>query len=423
MCHNCFYTADSAQQTFKAKKKPRFRLNVANRTAKITIAVVLLINISLAGTLTYQNYRANRALAQASKSVSDGKYSLALEQLQDSGGLYIFSSLNDRIDTLRNQSERWAKDTESLEQATALAEAGELNKAIELLNSISEDFPNADLASQQLAALRKQLEPKKKDNLPKLDTENQAQAQPRQPDTSNNQPAPQQPQPTTPSLEQLVASANQRLARYGVTVTLDPPADTYGYVKWAKLTPADAEKLRIFSDILVQEFSKYPVDFVKNSKLKYIGAVKNVNVVGQIRSASATPYDNTMLYDAVTLGNTWDYSYHVVSHEYWHFIDFKLKNSYDYADAAWSKCNPSGFKYGDGGITTYDDPNFSNKFHPSSGFITTYATYGIEEDRADMFGWMIYQPAKVRALNDSGINCKINRLTQIVRTLSPSMSL
>jgi hypothetical protein len=117
------------------------------------------------------------------------------------------------------------------------------------------------------------------------------------------------------------------------------------------------------------------------------------------------------------------YALQVVSHEYWHYLDYIMEGSYDYDDSKWRACNTSGFTYGAGGVTAYDpDSGYKPAFHPKSGFITAYSTYGIEEDRAEMFGWLISKPSSVKNLKDSRINCKIKRLTTLVRQLSPSMS-
>jgi hypothetical protein len=234
-------------------------------------------------------------------------------------------------------------------------------------------------------------------------------------------PAPQQPLST---LDQTVAIINQQLQPYGVTATLTPPNNAYTYSTWSTLTSADAANLQQFSTYLTQEFRKYPTNLVTNSGLKTIGLVKGLQVSGGARAAAPAPSITGMLYDVNVMTNAGSaYAREVVSHEYWHYLDYKMQGSYTYDDPSWDACNPGGFTYGSGGASAYGaDSGYVAAFHPQAAFVTAYSTYAIQEDRAEMFGWLIYSPSSVKNLNDAGLNCKINRLTAIVHQLSPSMS-
>ncbi len=224
------------------------------------------------------------------------------------------------------------------------------------------------------------------------------------------------------SLSEIVATINQRLQPYGVTATLTPNNNAYTYSTWSTLTSSDINNLQQFSTYLTQEFSKYPTSLVVNSGLKTIGLVTNLKVSGGARAAAPAPSITGMLYDVNMMTNAGSaYAREVVSHEYWHYLDYRMQGSYNYADSQWSSCNTAGFNYGNGGASAYGG-GYNGAFHPQPGFISQYATYAIEEDRAEMFGWLIYSPSSVKSLNDSGLNCKISRLTAIVHQLSPSMN-
>ena len=230
------------------------------------------------------------------------------------------------------------------------------------------------------------------------------------------------PKPAAITLAEIVASINQSLRPYGVTASLSPANNSSTYSTWTVLSEDDASRLQQFKAYLIGEFSKYPSDLVANSGLKTIGLVKNLKVSGTGRAATPAPSVTSMLYDVDLLVNSGsEYAREVVSHEYWHYLDYKIQNSYNYADATWSGCNPVGFIYGSGGASAYNG-GYTAAFHPQPAFITAYAAYAIEEDRAELFGWLIYAPASVKGLGDAGINCKISRLTTIVRQLSPAMS-
>jgi hypothetical protein len=226
------------------------------------------------------------------------------------------------------------------------------------------------------------------------------------------------------SLNSIVSSINQQLGRYGVTATLTPANNAGTYSTWSTLTSADAGNLQQFSTYLTQEFNKYPTDLVVNSGLTTVALVKNLHVSGAARAAAPAPSITAMLYDVnVMTGAGSAYAREVVSHEYWHYLDYKTHGSYVYDDSAWDACNPSGFTYGSGGASAYGaNSGYVAAFHPKADFITAYSMYASEEDRAEMFGWLIYSPSSVKGLNDAGVNCKISQLTALVHRLSPSMS-
>lgn len=240
--------------------------------------------------------------------------------------------------------------------------------------------------------------------------------------------APQQvdsPPTVTASKESIVADINKKLGKYAVSVTLSPVNNSTSYSTWSELTDSkqDVADLQEFAGYLQTEFSKYPIDLVKNSNLQTIGIVRDLKVSGTSRPSVPVPTLNAMVYDAPQeVGGGKDYASSGISHEYWHFLDYRIRSDYRYTDPEWTACNPAGFSYGSGGETAYGNPDFKNAFYDRKGFVTEYSTYGIEEDRAEMFAWLMYVPDRVKYLDDAGIDCKTKRLTEIVRTLSPQMS-
>lgn len=226
--------------------------------------------------------------------------------------------------------------------------------------------------------------------------------------------------PSDAALSPIIDTINQQLQPYGVVATLslenDPP-----YGTWEKLAESDITNLRVTGTYVTDEFLKYPKDLVIKSGLKKIAFVKNLKNSPNYVSAFPSPALKAMVYDSNSLTSRID-GRRVVSHEYMHYLDYSLRGSFYYLDNVWSACNPSGFSYGNGGKTAYDEPNFYPTFHPESGFISNYAKYGIEEDRAELFSYLMEDASMVRGLGDTRIDCKKNRLTQLVRELSPAMS-
>ena len=69
-----------------------------------------------------------------------------------------------------------------------------------------------------------------------------------------------------------------------------------------------------------------------------------------------------------------------VHHEYYHFIEYRLFNDFYSREPAWLALSPPGTAYGKG---------FQNLGHPHPGLVSLHAACGPEEDKAEVFGWMM----------------------------------
>jgi hypothetical protein len=82
----------------------------------------------------------------------------------------------------------------------------------------------------------------------------------------------------------------------------------------------------------------------------------------------------------------------VFHHEFFHMLDFALDELLR-SDDEWSRLNPSGFTYGSGGDRVWHDPETAYSTNsPPTGFVTQYATMGAEEDKAEIFAFMMTSP-------------------------------
>jgi len=194
-----------------------------------------------------------------------------------------------------------------------------------------------------------------------------------------------------------------------VSVAANSPAP---YSTWSVL-PASDPDLQNFLPMLTSEWSKYPSGFASKTKLTHIYLVKSLAVSGQFRSAMPDPqWTDALYYDVgssyVTAQNG-SYMRRVIHHEFEHYFEFTLYNSFYRYDANWNACNPTTFSYGNGGASFYSNPTFSNTVHPDLGFVTGYAESGSEEDRAELFAWTMTNSSLVTdwAKTDSNLQCKI----------------
>jgi hypothetical protein len=195
---------------------------------------------------------------------------------------------------------------------------------------------------------------------------------------------------------------------YAIVVSATPIKTSLSFATWT--TAADNARLNKFATILNQEFRKYPKSFVAESKLKGIIIVENLSVQGQNRAAMPDAYVDNYLYFSIEpkyLNDT-GYLKNVIHHEIGHMVENGFFGGFSWADLAWNACNASGFVYGAGGGAAYSNAGFANTLNAVPSFLTGYGTYGIEEDKAEIFADLVSNPTRINGLSakDAGVKCK-----------------
>ena len=79
----------------------------------------------------------------------------------------------------------------------------------------------------------------------------------------------------------------------------------------------------------------------------------------------------------------------VLHHEFFHYIDYADDQSYD--DDEWEGLNQKGFKYGNGGDSEREWVKLDKN---TRGFINHYSTTALEEDRAEIYQYLIKEDKK-----------------------------
>lgn len=227
-----------------------------------------------------------------------------------------------------------------------------------------------------------------------------------------------------------LAQAQSALAaffsQYGLTaqvISTTPSSYVQGFSTHSLLNSGNLYQLKAYGKVFIDEWAKYPADWVKNSKLQKVAFVKKLTNQGIYVAALPDPIGDTLYYD-VTYG-TGDYARNVVHHEYGHLIEYNYFNLYNRADSQWTSCHPASFSYGSGGITSYGQPGFVNTEHPSSGFVTAYAKYGIEEDKAEVYAYLMvtedYLQLKQWIKTDSCLAKKVSQYKEFIGSHSAVM--
>lgn len=204
------------------------------------------------------------------------------------------------------------------------------------------------------------------------------------------------------------------------------------YAKWENLSDDDAALFEKYAKIFMDEWGKYPLDFVKKTKLKAFAFVKKMEVMGQLKGAMPDTEAHVMY---LGIDDPWDYDdpdttlRYTLHHEYSHLIDDVIYGDTEYQDPKWLAFNPQGFKYvgsGDDAYQSDEAADKANEEHPQSGFVTGYAMFAIEEDRAETFSWLMTTPYYKKVMEwvkgDTLLAKKVNYMKAFIRKMSPSMN-
>jgi hypothetical protein len=178
--------------------------------------------------------------------------------------------------------------------------------------------------------------------------------------------------------------------------------------------PPSRDKLTTAKGALAKELGRYPKGFLRKARLRRVIFCEGLEEGG--RPIPSLPnYASTLLVDAdaspAFLGR-------LVHHEVFHFVDF-ADDGLVVVDPAWEMLNPAGFRY-EGGGRAVRDPEASAPTGPE-GFVTRYATASLEEDKAEIFSWLMNDHALLaaRSRGDGVLAAKVARLDTIVRAFFP----
>jgi len=191
-----------------------------------------------------------------------------------------------------------------------------------------------------------------------------------------------------------------------------------GYSVKAEPTPQLA--LDKYAPLFAAEWKLYPPSFVKKSKVNSITFCVSLSLNEQFRAAVPAYDGDRMFYDTSMGAVNSNYQRNVIHHEYFHYIDQRQKLLY--VDPEWAALNPPDFKYGTGGaqMRTSGVGALTDKI---PGFLTLYATAGVEEDKAELFSHMIVDGEYVaaRAKVDPVIGKKVELLKKRLRNYDSAM--
>ena len=196
-----------------------------------------------------------------------------------------------------------------------------------------------------------------------------------------------------------------------VELTLDNGVVTAG--------PAEERALAAATVLVVDELTRLPAELLKKSGLARVMLV--TDLAEERRAIPSLPnYNRSLMLD---VDASPAFMRRLLHHEVFHFIDL-ADDGEVLRDPAWERLNPPGFRYGAGG-RAMREPSASALSREFPGFATRYAMSAIEEDKAELFAFLVTEPAALRdmAREDAHLAAKIAALQACLARLVPGLDI
>lgn len=176
------------------------------------------------------------------------------------------------------------------------------------------------------------------------------------------------------------------------------------------------QEAKAFHRLMLVEYAKYPPSLLSTTRtVTAIYLCTNLAFAGQYRTAVPEFATRALYFDVMRGKHSKYYQKRVLHHELYHMIDW-LDDYKVYQDDQWKQLNHKQFTYGRGGKYVQHDPTMGLVQNKTPGFLTRYSMQGVEEDKAELFSFMMMDPQLVRRriTQDAILRAKVNRLKQLM---------
>ncbi len=186
--------------------------------------------------------------------------------------------------------------------------------------------------------------------------------------------------------------------------------------------PAPDDDLRGYLPVFKSEFDLYPPELVRRVQLRHIVICTRL-LLDAKPVAGVTDFRQGNLYlDLGSLTVNPVYSRQVIHHEFFHLLDYRNRGDI-YRDAEWATLNSPGFCYGLHKQSALSDPKAVERSDQVPGFLNQYSTTGVEEDKAELFAFLMVEPEYVgaRTTVDPVLRAKVARIKVLLNTFCPEV--
>ena len=147
------------------------------------------------------------------------------------------------------------------------------------------------------------------------------------------------------------------------------------------------------------EFSLYPKNFIKKINLKKIILCDEIIINNKNYRSGLSDYDyeiQAMIYS--TKEKNLKYIRNVIHHELFHYYYFSDKGCFETNDYYWEIYNPKNFKYNNNNSDLIE-----NEFLNLNSFVSEFSKKSLEEDKAEIFSFLITSGIDTNQIEKKGI--------------------
>ena len=184
----------------------------------------------------------------------------------------------------------------------------------------------------------------------------------------------------------------------------------------------DRAMVKAYAAMLGHEMSLYPANWFRRARIDRIVLCQELALDTQARAAVPAWDLNTYYLDVALGAKVPGYQRHAFHHDLYHAVDFR-DDGLIYEDDAWAALNPPEFTYGSGGVNHRDMEDAWTLRSDLPGFVTRYATTGVEEDKAEVFAHLITNYDALMAIceSDPVIAAKVQQLKTQLEAFAPEI--
>jgi hypothetical protein len=176
---------------------------------------------------------------------------------------------------------------------------------------------------------------------------------------------------------------------------------------------------------LKRALAKYPRDLLHTVGLSKIILGTQLKASGVHIGGYSYPPSRTLILE-INPDDRQPFKSVILHHEIFHLIDKALLGQYSKQDLVWARLNGpkfKGYQSGDGWKWMASLQPGQAKPTTEPGFVSAYSMSSVAEDKAEVFGHLMEDPAALAELaeKDAVIRAKVTRMKQLVRQASPKM--
>ena len=185
---------------------------------------------------------------------------------------------------------------------------------------------------------------------------------------------------------------------------------------------ADKQLLAQYAKLFAAEFTLYPTGIVKQAHLKRIVLCAKLTGNNKREGGLADIEHDTIYLDITVAGADHVYLREAIHHELFHCIDYHVNGRIG-EDSAWEALNPPGFKYERASPAMKDSASGGGVTGRILGFLNSYSTTAVEEDKAVVFSQLMVDPHYVadRKRADHVLRKKVRLLKQSLAAACPEV--